>query len=44
MPGEIELLSTMLTVGGFARLSQEVTQLSGLGEDINDLVEEVKSA
>jgi len=25
MPGEIELLSTMLTVGGFARLSQEVT-------------------
>ena len=41
--GEAELLSAMLTVGEFAKLSQAVTELSGLDEDINDLIEEAKN-
>src|SRR5690606_13346072 len=41
--GEAELLSAMLTIGEYATLSQAVTELSGLDEDINDLVEEAKN-
>lgn len=41
--GEAALLSKMLTIGEYAKLSQAVTELSGLDEDINDLVEEAKN-
>ena len=42
--GEAELLSAMLTIGEYATLSQAVTELSGLDEDINDLIEDAKNA
>lgn len=42
--GEIELLKTMLYVGEFAELAQAVQELSGLDEDINDVIEEAKNA
>jgi len=41
--GEVELLKKMLLVGEFATLTQKVQTLSGLDEDINDLVEEAKN-
>ena len=41
--GEAELLNAMLTIGEYATLSQAVTELSGLDEDINDLIEEAKN-
>ena len=41
--GEVELLNTMLTIGEYATLSQAVIELSGLDEDINDLIEEAKN-
>lgn len=41
--GEAELLNTMLTIGEYAKLSQAVTELSGLDEDINDLIEDAKN-
>ncbi len=42
--GETNLLTEMLNIGEFATLSQAVTELSGLDQDINDDVEEVKNA
>ncbi|QEY33735.1 phage portal protein [Caproiciproducens galactitolivorans] len=43
--GETELLSKMLTVGEFAKLSEEVSKLSGLDtNDINEQIEEAKNA
>jgi len=41
--GEVELLNAMLTIGEYATLSQAVTELSGLDEDINDLIEDAKN-
>lgn len=41
--GESELLQKMLLIGEFATLSQEVQKLSGLDEDINEDIEEVKN-
>ena len=41
--GEAELIKKMLLVGEFATLTQKVQALSGLDEDINDLVEEAKN-
>ena len=41
--GEAELLSAMLTIGEYATLSQAVTELSGLDEDINDLIDDAKN-
>lgn len=42
--GETELLGKMLTVGEFAKLSQEVSGLSGLDEnDINEQIDDVKN-
>lgn len=42
--GAENLLGKMLTVGEFAKLSQEVSNLSGLDEnDINDQIDEVKN-
>lgn len=41
--GEAELLNVMLTIGEYAKLSQAVTELSGLDEDINDLIEDAKN-
>ena len=41
--GEAELLNAMLTIGEYAKLSQAVTELSGLDEDINDLIEDAKN-
>jgi len=41
--GEAELLQKMLYAGEFAELAQQVQALSGLEEDINDLIEEVKN-
>lgn len=41
--GEAELLKKMLLVGEFAILTQRVQTLSGLDEDINELVEEAKN-
>ena len=41
--GEAELLNAMLTIDEYATLSQAVTELSGLDEDINDLIEEAKN-
>ncbi|NLP33440.1 MAG: phage portal protein, partial [Oligella ureolytica] len=40
---EVELLNTMLTIGEYATLTQAVTELSGLDEDINDLIEDAKN-
>jgi hypothetical protein len=42
--GETELLKKMLLVGEFATLTQRVQFLSGLDDDINDRIEEVKNA
>lgn len=41
--GTSKCLSAMLNVGEFAILSQEVQSLSGLDEDINEDIEEVKN-
>lgn len=42
--GELDLLGKMLTVGEFARLSQAVSELSGLdSNDINDQIDEAKN-
>ena len=41
--GTSKCLSTMLNVGEFAILSQEVQTLSGLDEDINEDIEEAKN-
>jgi hypothetical protein len=42
--GESALLQKMLYAGEYAELSMQVHQLSGLDEDINDDIEEVKNA
>ena len=42
--GESALLQKMLYVGEYAELAQQVQALSGLDEDINETVEEVKNA
>lgn len=42
--GEVNLLTEMLTLGEFAALSQEVTELSGLDQDINIDIDDVKNA
>lgn len=41
--GEDKLIQKMLLMGEFATLSQEVQKLSGLDEDINEDIEEVKN-
>jgi len=41
--GEAECLKNMLYVGEYAVLAQEVQSLSGLDEDINEEIEEVKN-
>lgn len=41
--GETSLLGVMLNIGEFATLSQAVTELSGLDDDINEDIEEVKN-
>lgn len=41
--GESKLLQKMLYVGEYAVLAQEVQELSGLDEDINEDIEEVKN-
>lgn len=41
--GESALLQKMLYVGEFAELAQAVQSLSGLEEDVNDDIEEVKN-
>ncbi|MFU0784495.1 MAG: Phage portal protein [Thermoanaerobacterium thermosaccharolyticum] len=41
--GEVELLNKMLTIGEFATLSEAVSELSGLDEDINQDIEEAKN-
>lgn len=41
--GETECLKNMLLIGEYAALAQEVQDLSGLDEDINDDIEEVKN-
>ena len=41
--GESALLQKMLYAGEFANLAQEVQNLSGLEEDINEEIEEVKN-
>ncbi|WP_027399100.1 phage tail assembly chaperone [Anaerovorax odorimutans] len=41
--GETNLLKKMLLVGEYANLSIEVQKLSGLDNDINDEIEEVKN-
>lgn len=41
--GEGELLKKMLLVGEYGTLVQKVQSLSGIDEDINDLVEEAKN-
>lgn len=42
--GESKLLQKMLYVGEYASLVQEVQELSGLDEDINEDIEEVKNS
>lgn len=42
--GSTKLLTTMLYVGEFALLLQEVQEISGLDRDINEDIEEVKNA
>lgn len=41
--GETETLKAMLLVGEFAVLSEEVQKLSGLNNDLNELIEEAKN-
>ncbi|MDR7856301.1 phage tail assembly chaperone [Tissierella sp.] len=41
--GETECLKNMLLIGEYAVLAQEVQNLSGLDEDINEDIEEVKN-
>lgn len=41
--GETSLLGVMLNIGEFATLSQAVSELSGLDDDINEDIEEVKN-
>lgn len=41
--GEAECLKNMLLIGEYGELVQQVQKLSGLDDDINDLVEEVKN-
>lgn len=41
--GEATLLGVMLNIGEFATLSQAVSELSGLDDDINEDIEEVKN-
>ncbi len=41
--GETEVLKNMLLIGEYATLAQEVQTLSGLDEDINEDIEEVKN-
>lgn len=41
--GESECLKNMLLIGEYALLAQEVQELSGLDEDINEEIEEVKN-
>lgn len=41
--GETEVLKNMLLIGEYAALAQEVQTLSGLDEDINEDIEEVKN-
>ncbi len=41
--GDVEVLKSMLLVGEFATLSEEVQKLSGLDIDINSEIEEVKN-
>lgn len=41
--GNVELLKTMLLVGEFVTLSQEVKKLSGIDDDINEDIEDVKN-
>lgn len=41
--GEVECLKNMLLIGEYAVLAQEVQSLSGLEEDINEDIEEVKN-
>lgn len=41
--GESELLEAMLYAGEYAELAQAVQEFSGLDEDINDNIEEVKN-
>lgn len=41
--GEANLLITMLNIGEFATLSEEVSKLSGLDTDINEDIEEAKN-
>lgn len=41
--GEASLLGVMLNIGEFATLSQAVSELSGLDDDINEDIEEVKN-
>lgn len=42
--GATKLLTTMLYVGEFATLLQEVQEISGLDRDINEDIEEVKNS
>lgn len=42
--GEENVLTEMLTIGEFAKLSEAVSELSGLDEDINTDIEEAKNA
>ena len=41
--GESEALTNMLYVGEYAELAQAVQELSGLDEDINEDIEEIKN-
>ena len=41
--GATKLLTTMLYVGEFALLLQEVQEISGLARDINEEIEEAKN-
>lgn len=41
--GEVNLLTTMLTIGEFSKLSVAVTEHSGLDEEINDIIDEAKN-
>lgn len=41
--GEAELLKEMLYVGEFAQLALAVRELSGLDDDINEVIEDVKN-
>lgn len=41
--GEANLLVTMLNIGEFAALSEEVSNLCGLDQDINEDIEEAKN-